>query len=130
MTTRASEIPRRRLGRTGLEITRIGCGGWQFGGIGHPGTSCGQDDHLRVATIRCALEVGIDWIDTASVYGFGDSERVVGRALRDASTRPLSLTKCGLIWDARGRVANSLHRKLREISCQNPRQASGCVVAN
>src|SRR6266702_6793552 len=82
------------LGATGLEITRVGFGAWALGGGGDRGWGP-QDDEESVAAIHRALEAGVNWIDTAAAYGFGRSERVVGRALAGLSEpeRPYVFTK-------------------------------------
>lgn len=87
------------LGRTGLEVTRVGLGAWAIGGDWEWGWGA-QDDDASVRTIHAALERGVNWIDTAPVYGLGRSERVVARALAELGTarRPLVFTKCGLPW--------------------------------
>ncbi len=94
-------LPTRPLGSTGFEITTVGYGSWDVGGSGWPFSWGPQDDNVSIATMRHALELGINWIDTAAVYGLGHSEEVVGKMLRDlpASNRPLVFTKCGLLWD-------------------------------
>jgi aryl-alcohol dehydrogenase-like predicted oxidoreductase len=94
-------LPTRPLGFSGLHISTIGYGSWAVGGSGWPFSWGPQDDAESLATMRRALELGINWIDTAAVYGLGHSEEVVGKLLRDlpASQRPLVFTKCGLIWD-------------------------------
>ena len=93
-------LPRSRLGTTGYEITVVGLGAWAIGGGGWQGGWGPQDDAFSIATIRHALSVGVNWIDTAPAYGLGHAEEVVGRALRGLSDadRPLVFTKCGLTW--------------------------------
>ena len=89
------------LGSTGLRITRAGFGAWAIGGGGWAHGWGEQDDDASVAAIRHAVESGVNWIDTAAVYGLGHSEEVVARALApygDAD-RPYVFTKCGLVWD-------------------------------
>ena len=95
-------LPTRPLGSSGLQITTVGFGAWAIGGGGWAFSWGPQDDSESVAAMRHALELGINWIDTAAVYGLGHSEEVVGRLLREvpASERPLVFTKCGLTWDA------------------------------
>ena len=95
------ELPRRALGRTGMDITPVGFGAWAIGGGGWAFAWGEQDDSESVAAIRYAVEQGINWIDTAAVYGLGHSEEVVAQAIADlpADDRPYVFTKCGLIWD-------------------------------
>jgi aryl-alcohol dehydrogenase-like predicted oxidoreductase len=95
-----SELPTRALGIGGPEITTVGFGAWAIGGDWKYGWGH-QDDHDSIAAIHRALDVGINWIDTAAVYGLGHSEEVVERALRGVSERPLVFTKCGLVWHDR-----------------------------
>src|SRR5258708_27678600 len=80
------------MGRTGLEVTRVGFGAWALGGGGERGWGP-QDDEESVAAIHRAVEFGVNWIDTAAGYGFGRSERVVGRALAGMIDRPYGFTK-------------------------------------
>ena len=93
--------PTRPLGTTGMDITRVGFGAWAIGGAGWAFAWGQQDDDESVAAIRHAAERGINWIDTAAVYGNGHSEEVVARALREMPERerPYVFTKCGLVWD-------------------------------
>jgi len=94
-------LPLRPLGSSGFQITTVGFGSWAVGGGGWSFGWGPQDDAESIATMRHALDLGVNWIDTAAVYGLGHSEEVVGRLLRDlpASERPLIFTKCGLSWD-------------------------------
>jgi aryl-alcohol dehydrogenase-like predicted oxidoreductase len=94
---------KRSLGESGAQITVTGFGAWALGGGGWAYGWGPQDDNESILTMRHALEQGVNWIDTAAVYGLGHSEEVVGRLLRElpASERPLVFTKCGLIWDDR-----------------------------
>ena len=95
-------LPTRPLGSSGFQITTVGFGSWAIGGGGWAFGWGPQDDADSIATMRHALELGINWIDTAAVYGLGHSEEVVGKLLRELplSERPLIFTKCGLTWDA------------------------------
>jgi aryl-alcohol dehydrogenase-like predicted oxidoreductase len=94
----------RVLGNSDLAITPIGLGAWAMGGPWQFGWG-EQDDRASVAAIHRALERGINWIDTAAVYGLGHSEEVVARALAEwGGERPLVFTKCGMVWDAAGKV--------------------------
>src|SRR3981081_384168 len=96
-------MPTHPLGSSGLHITRVGFGSWAIGGGGCWWGWGPQDDAASLATMRHAIELGVNWIDTAAIYGLGHSEEVVGRLLREIPTsqRPMVFTKCGLIWDER-----------------------------
>ena len=95
------QINKRSLGSSGLEITTVGFGAWAIGGGGWSYGWGPQDDKASEDTIRHAVELGINWVDTAAIYGLGHSEEVVGRALRSLpdSERPYVFTKCGLVSD-------------------------------
>ncbi len=93
------------LGETGLEITRVGFGAWAIGGGWGP-----QDDQDSIAAIHHALDRGINWIDTAAVYGFGHSEQVVGRALEGRAERPYVFTKASQLEGPGRTVVHSLKR--------------------
>jgi aryl-alcohol dehydrogenase-like predicted oxidoreductase len=94
-------LPTHPLGSSGFQITTVGFGSWAIGGGGWAFGWGPQDDAESIATMRHALDLGINWIDTAAVYGLGHSEQVVGKLLRELppSQRPLVFTKCGLTWD-------------------------------
>jgi aryl-alcohol dehydrogenase-like predicted oxidoreductase len=100
-------LPTVPLGRTGLDVTRVGFGAWAIGGGGWAFAWGEQDDTESVAAIRHAVEQGINWIDTAAVYGLGHSEEVVRSALAGfaEADRPYVFTKCGLVWDPADRSA-------------------------
>jgi aryl-alcohol dehydrogenase-like predicted oxidoreductase len=97
------------LGGTGLEITQVGFGAWAIGGGGDRGWGP-QDDEESIAAIHRALELGVNWIDTAAAYGFGRSERVVGHALAGMTGRPYVFTKASLLDDGTGYVRHVLKR--------------------
>jgi aryl-alcohol dehydrogenase-like predicted oxidoreductase len=119
----------RKLGNSDLQITPVGYGAWAVGGSGWQFAWGSQDDKDSIAAIHRSLELGVNWIDTAAVYGLGHSEEVVARALKSWSgPRPYVFTKCGLRWDAkgqaqkvlsagsiRGEVEDSLHRLSIEV---------------
>jgi aryl-alcohol dehydrogenase-like predicted oxidoreductase len=107
MTRKTTALPTTALGRTGMEITRVGFGAWAIGGAGWAFAWGAQDDEQSVAAMRYAVERGVNWIDTAAVYGLGHSEELVGRLLRDLphDERPYVFTKCGLIWNEQDRTA-------------------------
>src|SRR5438093_9749295 len=94
-------LPTTPLGTTGIRITRVGFGAWAIGGGGWTFAWGNQDDADSIAAMRHAVERGVNWIDTAAVYGLGHSEELVGRLLRELQPgeRPLVFTKCGLGWD-------------------------------
>ena len=99
-----------QLGKTDLEVTRVGFGAWAIGGGGWEFGWGPQEDDQSVAAIHRALERGVNWIDTAAAYGFGHSEAIVGRALQGLRRRPYVFTKCSLLEGPGRRVAHSLKR--------------------
>jgi aryl-alcohol dehydrogenase-like predicted oxidoreductase len=105
------------LGGTDLEITPVGFGAWAIGGPGWAGGWGAQDDEDSIDAIERALELGINWIDTAAAYGFGHSEEVVGRALEGVTERPYVFTKGSLLDGGSGNIVNNLKRDslLREV---------------
>jgi aryl-alcohol dehydrogenase-like predicted oxidoreductase len=95
----------RKLGNSDMHITRVGYGAWAAGGAGWDFAWGAQDDADSIAAIHRSLELGVNWIDTAAVYGVGHSEEVVARALQQwKGKRPYVFTKCGMRWDKRGHV--------------------------
>jgi aryl-alcohol dehydrogenase-like predicted oxidoreductase len=103
------EMQTRTLGNSDLNITPVGYGAWAIGGSGWQFAWGSQDDNDSIAAIHGALELGVNWIDTAAVYGLGHSEEVVARALKSWSgPRPYIFTKCGLRWDSKGQVQKVL----------------------
>jgi len=98
----------RKLGQTDLNITPIGMGAWAIGGGKWEFAWGAQDDAESVIAIRAGLERGINWIDTAAVYGLGHSEEVVGRAVRGLNKRPYVFTKCSLVWDESRTISHNL----------------------
>ena len=99
----------RKLGNSDLYITPVGYGAWAIGGSGWQFAWGSQDDNDSIAAIHRSLELGVNWIDTAAVYGLGHSEEVVGRALKSwHGSRPYVFTKCGLRGDANGEVQKVL----------------------
>jgi aryl-alcohol dehydrogenase-like predicted oxidoreductase len=125
MNTVSPTLTRQRLGSSDLEITRVGFGAWAIGGGGWAFGWGAQDDEASLAAMRHAIDLGVNWIDTAAVYGLGHSEEVVGRLLREvpASERPLVFTKCGLVWDEAQRMAEP-RRVLRPDSIRAECEAS------
>jgi aryl-alcohol dehydrogenase-like predicted oxidoreductase len=116
MTT--TQLATSRLGATGLEITRVGLGAWAIGGGGWEFGWGPQQDDESVAAIHRALDLGVNWIDTAAAYGFGHSEQVIGRALAGRPERPYVFTKASLVEGPGRRVVHSLKRDsiLREAA--------------
>jgi aryl-alcohol dehydrogenase-like predicted oxidoreductase len=104
-------VEKRQLGATDLQITPIGFGAWAIGGPDYAFGWGPQEDADSVAAIHRAVDAGINWIDTAPVYGLGRSERVVARALKElgSARRPYVFTKCSLVWDEHGAISHSLN---------------------
>jgi aryl-alcohol dehydrogenase-like predicted oxidoreductase len=95
----------RKLGNSDLQITPVGFGAWAVGGAGYDFGWGPQEDAESIEAIHRALELGVNWIDTAAVYGIGHSEEVVARALKEwKGPRPYVFTKCAMRWDAKGKV--------------------------
>jgi aryl-alcohol dehydrogenase-like predicted oxidoreductase len=102
---------KRQLGWTDLQITTIGLGTWALGGGEWEWGWGPQDDQESIVTIQRALDLGINWVDTAPVYGLGRSEEVVGKALKSIDEQPIVATKCSLVWGEERVVYNSLKKK-------------------
>jgi len=120
-----TNLPTRQLGTTDMSITRIGFGAWATGGGDWSYGWGPQDDDESIAAMNRALELGVNWIDTAAIYGLGHSEEVVGRVLagRGASERPYVFTKCGMVWDESDRMKEPT-RTLRPDSIRRECEAS------
>ncbi|MFN2463307.1 MAG: aldo/keto reductase [Candidatus Dormibacteria bacterium] len=120
-TTAGKKLSSATLGRTTYDITRVGLGAWAIGGGDWQGGWGPQDDKESVAAIHHAIELGVNWIDTAPAYGLGHAEEVVGQALRQLpqSERPLVFTKCGLVWKGGERtVSNVLSPESIRAECE------------
>src|SRR5439155_25279792 len=98
----------KQLGNSDLNLTPIGVGAWAMGGGGWAFGWGPQDDDESISAILAALDKGVNWIDTAAVYGLGHSEEVVGRAVKGLANPPYIFTKCERIWNERGEIAKSL----------------------
>jgi len=98
-----------------MELTPIGLGSWAIGGGDWQFSWGPQDDNDSIAAIHKALALGMNWIDTAAVYGLGHSEEIVARALKTTSHKPYIFTKCGLVWDQKREASNSLKQIRREV---------------
>jgi aryl-alcohol dehydrogenase-like predicted oxidoreductase len=101
-------MEKRQLGNSDLNITRVGVGAWAMGGGGWEYTWGSQEDDESIAAIHRALDMGVNWIDTAAVYGLGHSEEVVARALKGMANKPYVFTKCSLVWDEKGNITSNL----------------------
>src|SRR5262245_19606777 len=113
-----SDMQTRQVGHSGLFITPIGFGAWAIGGGGWEFGWGPQDDNHSIAAIREALDLGINWIDTAAVYGLGHSEEVVARALEGMATRPYVLPKCGMVWGEDRKVSFRLKAASVRRECE------------
>jgi aryl-alcohol dehydrogenase-like predicted oxidoreductase len=102
------DLATRQLGRSDLQITRIGFGAWAIGGGDWQFAWGHQEDAESIAAIERALDLGINWIDTAAIYGLGHSEEVVARALKQSHHRPYIFTKCSMRWDRERKIYRSL----------------------
>jgi aryl-alcohol dehydrogenase-like predicted oxidoreductase len=108
----------RRLGNSDLQITPIGIGAWAIGGSGWNGSMGPQNDSDSIPAIHAALEYGLNWIDTAALYGLGHSEEMVGRAIRGRTPQPYIFTKCERVWDEKGNVGASLKASSLRRECE------------
>ncbi len=100
-------MQKRKLGKTELELTTIGLGTWAIGGPWQYGWGP-QDDKESIETILQAIDLGINWLDTAPIYGCGHSEIVIGKALKELAEKPIIATKCGLRWNLKREKINDL----------------------
>jgi aryl-alcohol dehydrogenase-like predicted oxidoreductase len=110
-------MQKRRLGNTDLNLTTVGLGTWAMGGPWQFGWGP-QDDNEAVAAILAALDLGINWIDTAAVYGLGHSEELVGEALKQTKHKPYIATKCGLPWNDKKEKVPRLKRDSIRRECE------------
>ncbi len=108
----------RAFGDTGLQITPIGFGSWAIGGGNWDFAWGAQDDQQAISAIHQALDLGMNWIDTAAVYGLGHSEELVGQALRGISQRPYIFTKCSMTWDEQRQIKRSLRAPAIRRECE------------
>ncbi len=104
-----------QLGDSDLQLTSIGFGAWAIGGGDWQFAWGHQEDQDSIDAIHRALDAGVNWIDTAAVYGLGHSEEVVARALKSTSHKPYVFTKCGMVWDEKRQITNSLKHIRREV---------------
>jgi aryl-alcohol dehydrogenase-like predicted oxidoreductase len=109
---------KKRLGNSDLEITPMGVGAWAMGGGGWAFAWGPQDDDESISAIHEALDGGVNWIDTAAVYGLGHSEEVVARALEGRPNRPYVFTKCERVWNAERQISASLKADSIRRECE------------
>jgi aryl-alcohol dehydrogenase-like predicted oxidoreductase len=119
-------MEKRRLGTTDMEITPVGFGCWAIGGANWAYGWGSQSDRDAIEAIEKAVELGVNWIDTAAVYGLGHAEELVGKALRGLDEKPLVFTKCGLVWDGGTRaIGNNLRADSIRRECEASLQRLG-----
>jgi aryl-alcohol dehydrogenase-like predicted oxidoreductase len=111
-------MTKKRLGNSDMELTPIGVGAWAIGGGGWKFGWGPQDDAKSVAAIHAALDHGVNWIDTAAIYGLGHSEEVVARALAGRSNRPYVFTKCERVWNEAGEISGVLKADSVRRECE------------
>jgi aryl-alcohol dehydrogenase-like predicted oxidoreductase len=109
----------RQLGNSDLKITTLGIGAWAIGGAGWAGSMGPQNEDDSVPAIHAALDRGLNWIDTAALYGLGHSEEVVARALKGRTPRPYVFTKCERVWDDKGKIGASLKAASIRRECED-----------
>src|SRR5450631_1615834 len=118
--TASTSMQTRQLGNSDLHLTAIGFGAWAIGGGDWEFAWGAQDDNDSVAAIERALDLGINWIDTAAIYGLGHSEEIVAKAVAVRSQKPYIFTKCSMRWHA----DRSIYRSLSGKSVQEELEAS------
>ena len=111
-------MEKRRLGNSDLDITVLGIGAWAMGGGNWKFGWGPQDDAESIAAIHTALEGGVNWIDTAAVYGLGHAETVVGQAVKDLAEKPLLFTKCARVWNESREIGKRLKRDSVISECE------------
>ncbi|HEY0757961.1 MAG TPA: aldo/keto reductase [Acidisarcina sp.] len=116
----APELETRTLGNSDLGLTAIGFGAWAIGGGDWEFSWGAQEDSESIAAIERALDLGVNWIDTAPIYGLGHSEQVVAKALKNAAKKPYVFTKCGMRWND----DRSIYRSLKKQSIREEVEAS------
>ncbi|WP_422924021.1 aldo/keto reductase [Singulisphaera sp. PoT] len=109
----------RQFGNTGMKITPIGFGSWAIGGGNWEFGWGEQDDRQAIEAIRRAVELGMNWVDTAAIYGLGHSEELVGRAIEGLEQKPLIFTKCSMLWDDKRQIHRSLKGASVRKECED-----------
>jgi len=112
-------MQRKQLGNSDLYLTPIGVGAWAMGGGGWAFAWGHQDDNDSISAIQAAVDAGINWIDTAAVYGLGHSEEVVGKALAGLAAKPYVFTKCSRTWNEQGQIIGRLKRESIRRECED-----------
>ncbi len=110
-------MQKRQLGNTDLKLTTVGLGTWAMGGPWQFGWGPQNDDEA-IAAVLAALDQGINWIDTAPIYGCGHSEQLIGKALKQIKDQPYIATKCGLLWNEKREKVNCLRKKSIRQECE------------
>jgi aryl-alcohol dehydrogenase-like predicted oxidoreductase len=105
----------KQLGNSDMWLTPVGFGAWAVGGGDWQYSWGPQDDKDSIAAIHKAIDLGVNWIDTAAIYGLGHSEEVVGRAVKESSTKPFIFTKCGMVWNSNHEISQTLLEIRREV---------------
>jgi len=111
-------MQKKRLGNSDMDLTPIGVGAWAIGGGGWAFGWGPQDDSQSIKAIQAALDAGVNWIDTAAVYGLGHSEEVVAKALEGRANRPHVFTKCEMVWDDKGEIRRVLKADSIRKECE------------
>lgn len=119
METQKKNLSKRKLGTTDMQITPIGFGSWALGGGDWIYSWGPQHDQESIDAIYRAIDLGINWIDTAAGYGLGHSEEVIGKALSGMKNRPYVFTKCSLTWNDKGEIIDSLKRDSIRKECED-----------
>ncbi len=114
-----TNLQTRQFSTTDMNITPVGFGSWAIGGGGWAYAWGAQDDSDFIAAIHRAMDLGINWIDTAAAYGLGHSEKVVGKALAGMTDRPYVFTKCELTWNDKGEIIDCMKRDSIRRECED-----------
>jgi aryl-alcohol dehydrogenase-like predicted oxidoreductase len=112
-------MEKRRLGNSDLHITTLGIGAWAIGGGGWNGSMGPQNEDDSIPAVHAALDHGLNWIDTAALYGLGHSEEIVARALKGRTPRPYVFTKCERVWNSSGTIGASLKAESIRRECED-----------
>lgn len=121
-------MQKRKLGNSDLYLTTIGFGTWGMSGTGWRGSWGPQDDNDSINAIIRAYELGVNWIDTAPVYGLGHSEEIVGKAIKQLPERPIIATKLALRWDDQGNITRCLKEESVREEVENSLRRLGIDV--